>query len=201
MKIQSVRLYCSAVSIGKLPSDGLPEYAFLGRSNCGKSSLINAITQRKRMARASGTPGKTQLLNYFFINESWYLVDLPGYGWARAPKTQRQSLTYMIETYLQKRKDLTTAFVLIDSRHVLLPIDHYLIEKLGENNIPFSIILTKADKLKKGVLEKNYRSFREKLLLSWEELPPIFISSSLKKQGLEEIRNYIEKVNKSLTQK
>ena len=182
----------------KCPQDGKPEYAFIGRSNVGKSSLINMLTNRKGLAMTSSKPGKTMLINHFLINEQWYLVDLPGYGYARRGKEGREKIREIIEDYIMERDQLLNLFVLVDSRHEPQIIDLEFMEWLGENGIPFSIVFTKADKQGPVRLQQNIDAYKEKLLETWEELPPVFITSSEKKQGREELLNYIESINKSL---
>jgi GTP-binding protein len=177
------------------PASEFPEYAFIGRSNVGKSSLINLITDRKEIAKVSSTPGKTQLINYFEVNESWHLVDLPGYGYAKASKKNRAKWAKMIDQYLIYRKQLQCAFILIDSRIPLQEIDKDFINKLGEYQIPFVIVFTKIDGVKTGKLKENITAIKEKLLEEWTELPQTFITSSSKRQGREEILNFIDELN------
>lgn len=198
MEIKSAEFVISNTDITKCPSDGLPEYAFIGRSNVGKSSLINMLTNRKGLAMTSSKPGKTLLINHFIINSSWYLVDLPGYGYATASKAQRENLKQIIESYILNRQELTSLFVLIDSRHKPQKIDLEFMEWLGVNQVPFSIIFTKADKLSKLRLGENIAVYKDELLKSWEELPPVFITSSEKRQGREEVLSYIDEINKSI---
>ncbi|MBK9254129.1 MAG: YihA family ribosome biogenesis GTP-binding protein [Saprospiraceae bacterium] len=173
------------------PMDKKPEFAFIGRSNVGKSSLINMLCGRKGLAKVSNTPGKTQLLNYFEINKTWYLVDLPGYGYAKVSKNSKAMFEKMIENYLIKRPYLITAFVLIDIRHELQKIDDEFINWLGENEIPFTIIFTKSDKVSKKAALDNVASITKQLLKSWDELPPHFVTSSETKEGREEVLDYI----------
>ncbi|MEQ8704590.1 MAG: ribosome biogenesis GTP-binding protein YihA/YsxC [Phaeodactylibacter sp.] len=177
------------------PRDGKPEYAFIGRSNVGKSSLVNMLCKRKGIARISRTPGKTQLLNYFLINEEWYLVDLPGYGYAKISKKKRQEWQRMIRTYLKTRYTLQSAFVLIDSNVPPQEIDLEFMNELGAEQIPFSIVYTKADRLKVHELEENLEKIRAAILEHWEELPPEFISSSNTGRGRAELLAYIHQVN------
>ena len=198
MIIKSADFIISNSTYTKCPHHDLPEYAFIGRSNVGKSSLINALTQRSKLAMTSSTPGKTMLINHFLINKEWYLVDLPGYGYAKRGKAEMEKLKVLIEGYVDGRKELTCLFVLIDSRLEPQRIDLQFIEWLGEHGVPFSIIFTKADKTKKGELKKNTQRFLNTLAEQWEELPPHFISSSEKNIGREEILNYIEGINKSM---
>src|SRR5690554_1891580 len=198
MIIKSAEFIISNSDYKKCPQDGKPEYAFIGRSNVGKSSLINMLTNRKGLAMTSSKPGKTMLINHFFINEQWYLVDLPGYGYARRGKEGREKIREIIEDYIMERDQLLNLFVLVDSRHEPQIIDLEFMEWLGENGIPFSIVFTKADKQGPVRLQQNIDAYKEKLLETWEELPPVFITSSEKKQGREELLNYIESINKSL---
>lgn len=176
------------------PEDDRPEFAFIGRSNVGKSSLINLLTARKNLAKVSGKPGKTQLINHFMINGEWYLVDLPGYGWAKVSKEDKQKWGTMIHDYLLERKNLMLLFVLIDIRLAPQPIDVEFINWLGENGIPFSLIFTKADKLSGNKCQQSVARYKRTLRQTWEQLPPMFITSSLKNQGREEVLNYIEEV-------
>ncbi len=178
------------------PQDGKPEYAFIGRSNVGKSSLINMLTNKKGLALTSSKPGKTMLINHFIINDEWYLVDLPGYGYARRGKEGREKIRTIIEDYILEREQLINLFLLIDSRHEPQKIDLEFMEWLGENSVPFAIVFTKADKQGPQRLKNNIDFYKDKLLESWEELPPIFITSSEKKQGRDELLNYIGQINK-----
>lgn len=196
--IQSAEFVISNSDYRKCPSDGRPEYAFIGRSNVGKSSLINMLTNRKGLALTSSTPGKTLLINHFLINNEWYLVDLPGYGYARRGKEGREKIREIIEDYILEREEMTSLFVLVDSRHGAMQIDLEFMEWLGENGVPFALIFTKSDKLGAGRLGLNIAAYKEKMLETWEELPPIFVTSSEKKRGREEIMNYIDQINKSL---
>lgn len=198
MIIKSAEFIISNSDYKKCPQDGKPEYAFIGRSNVGKSSLINMLTNRKGLAMTSSKPGKTMLINHFLINEQWYLVDLPGYGYARRGKEGREKIREIIEDYIMERDQLLNLFVLVDSRHEPQIIDLEFMEWLGENGIPFSIVFTKADKQGPVRLQQNIDAYKEKLLETWEELPPVFITSSEKKQGREELLNYIKSINKSL---
>lgn len=198
MEIKSAEFVISNTDVKKCPAGNLPEYAFIGRSNVGKSSLINMLTGKKGLAMTSQKPGKTMLINHFLINGQWYLVDLPGYGFAQRGKEGRENIQRIIEDYILEREQLTNLFVLIDSRHEPQKIDLEFMEWLGENGIPFSIIFTKIDKISKSRLQENLRAYQTKLLESWEELPPILLSSSEKKEGRDEILNYIEEINKSL---
>ena len=198
MKINSAEFEISNSRADQCPKSNIPEYAFIGRSNVGKSSLINMLTQRKGLAMTSSTPGKTMLINHFRINDEWYLVDLPGYGYAKRSKKDQEKLQNIISFYVLERGQLTNLFVLIDSRLKPQKIDLEFIEWLGENGVPFSIIFTKADKNKKGELRKNVDTFLATLREQWEELPPHFITSSESRLGREELLNYIENINKSI---
>jgi ribosome biogenesis GTP-binding protein ysxC len=198
MVIKSAEFVISNSRVEKCPTTGLPEYAFIGRSNVGKSSLINMLTARKGLAMTSQKPGKTQLINHFIINDSWYLVDLPGYGYARLGKDSRDSLRRMIEDYVLERKELVLLFVLIDCRHEPQKIDLEFIQWLGEEGVPFSLVFTKADKLSKGRLASNIEAYTAKLHEEWEELPPIFVTSSEERVGRDELLGYIEEINTTL---
>lgn len=198
MEIKSARFIISNTQIEKCPQDGLPEYAFIGRSNVGKSSLINMLTRNNKLAMTSAAPGKTLLINHFLINETWYLVDLPGYGYAQRGKQQQEKITHIIENYILEREQMTCLFVLIDSRHEPQKIDLEFMEWLGENGIPFAIVFTKADKLSGGKLKTNMEAYKNRLLEQWEELPPIFATSSEKRTGREELLAYIDGINKTL---
>jgi len=196
MHIKSAQFVISNSDVEKCPPSLLPEYAFIGRSNVGKSSLINSICNKKRLAKTSSRPGKTQLINHFLINDNWYLVDLPGYGYARASKTQKKVFQSFITQYFKKRKQLMNAFLLIDLRHKPQIIDLNFMQWLGANQIPFSLVFTKADKLKPKVLEKNIKDYTSEMLAkAWEELPPVFVTSSLQRTGGEELLNYIDQLN------
>ncbi|MDH6305674.1 GTP-binding protein [Parabacteroides sp. PF5-5] len=198
MEIKSAEFVISNTDVQKCPEGNRPEYAFIGRSNVGKSSLINMLTNRKGLAMTSQKPGKTQLINHFIINDDWYLVDLPGYGYAQRGKEGREKIRRIIEDYILEREQLTNLFVLLDCRHEPQKIDLEFMEWLGENGIPFSIIFTKTDKLGKSRLSDNLKTYEDKLLESWEALPPIFTSSSEKKEGKDEILSYIEEINRSI---
>ena len=198
MIIKSAEFVISNTDYTSCPQDGKPEYAFIGRSNVGKSSLINMLTNRKSLAMTSSTPGKTMLINHFVINDQWYLVDLPGYGYARRGKDSRTQLREIIEDYILERAAMTSLFVLVDSRHKPQPIDLEFMEWLGENGIPFSIVFTKGDKQGFGKLKMNLNSYKTEMLKSWEELPLRFITSAETGLGKEEILKYIDTVNKSL---
>ncbi len=189
----------SNAEVSKCPNTAIPEYAFIGRSNVGKSSLINMLTAKKNLAKTSGKPGKTQLINHFIINDNWHLVDLPGYGYARVSKSAKRTFQKFITAYFEKRRQLVCAFVLVDSRHEPQKIDTDFMEYLGVNQIPFSIIFTKADKLKERKLEENINTYKQILLEGiWSEMPPYFISSASNGLGKEDILNYIGEINDSL---
>ena len=198
MVIKSAEFVISNSRVEKCPTTGLPEYAFIGRSNVGKSSLINMLTARKGLAMTSQKPGKTQLINHFIINDAWYLVDLPGYGYARLGKDSRDSLRRMIEDYVLERKELVLLFVLFDCRHDPQKIDLEFIQWLGEEGVPFALVFTKADKLSKGRLAANVEAYKAKLREEWEELPPIFVTSSEERMGRDELLGYIEEINTTL---
>ena len=198
MVIKSAEFVISNSRVEKCPTTGLPEYAFIGRSNVGKSSLINMLTARKGLAMTSQKPGKTQLINHFIINDAWYLVDLPGYGYARLGKDSRDSLRRMIEDYVLERKQLVLLFVLLDCRHEPQKIDLEFIQWLGEEGVPFALVFTKADKLSKGRLAANVEAYKAKLREEWEELPPIFVTSSEERMGRDELLSYIEEINTTL---
>jgi GTP-binding protein len=200
MRIKSAEFVVSNQEVAKCPNNKLPEYAFIGRSNVGKSSLINMLTNRKHLAKTSGKPGKTQLINHFLINENWYLVDLPGYGYARVSKSDKKVFQKFITSYFEKRKQLVSAFVLVDIRHEPQPLDVNFMEWLGTNLIPFSIVFTKADKLKPNAITKNINTYQNILLETWEEMPNYFITSSTKGNGRDELLGYIDAINKSLSQ-
>ena len=201
MEITSAEFVISNTDVKKCPAGIFPEYAFIGRSNVGKSSLINMLTARKGLAMTSATPGKTMLINHFLINKNWYLVDLPGYGYARRGQKGKDQIRTIIEDYILEREQMTNLFVLIDSRLEPQNIDLEFMEWLGENGIPFSIIFTKADKLKGGRLKMNVNAYFRELSKQWEELPPYFISSSENRTGRTEILNYIENINKEINYK
>ncbi|MDD2797568.1 MAG: ribosome biogenesis GTP-binding protein YihA/YsxC [Bacteroidales bacterium] len=198
MIIKEAKFAISNTEVKKCPDGNLPEFAFIGRSNVGKSSLINMLTNRKGLAMTSSTPGKTMLINHFIINNEWYLVDLPGYGYARRGKDGREKLREIIENYILEREQLTNLFVLIDSRLEPQKIDLEFMEWLGECGVPFSIILTKTDKVGKGILKSNRKTFEAKLLETWFELPPIFNTSAEKFEGKDEVLDYIASIIKSL---
>lgn len=198
MIIKSAEFIMSNSEVEKCPKDTLPEYAFIGRSNVGKSSLINMLTNHKNLAKTSGRPGKTQLINHFLINKNWFLVDLPGYGYARVSKTSKKKFQRFITDYFEERQQLVLAFVLVDIRHEAQKIDLEFMQYMGENNIPFSIIFTKADKLKPKAIERNVTAYLEELLKSWEEAPKYFVTSSASSVGRDEVLNEIDKTNQQM---
>ena len=201
MEIKNARFVISSSHVKDCPSHGLPEYAFIGRSNVGKSSLINMMTGRKGLAMTSATPGKTMLINHFLINKSWYIVDLPGYGYARRGQKGKSQIQRIIEDYILEREQMTNLFVLIDSRLDPQVIDIEFMGWLGEHGIPFSIVFTKGDKLKGGRLNSNIQQYLKKLKEQWEELPPYFVTSSENRMGKKELLDYIERINKELNTK
>ena len=201
MEITSAEFVISNTDVKKCPAGIFPEYAFIGRSNVGKSSLINMLTSRKGLAMTSSTPGKTMLINHFLINKNWYLVDLPGYGYARRGQKEKDQIRTIIEDYILEREQMTNLFVLIDSRLEPQKIDLEFMEWLGENGVPFAIVFTKADKLKGGRLNTHINEYLEQLKEQWEELPPYFITSSENRMGRKELLDYIESINKSLNSK
>jgi GTP-binding protein len=194
VSITSATFVKSAVSLKTCPTANIPEFAFFGRSNVGKSSLINRLTGVKGLAKTSSTPGKTQHLNFFLINESWHLVDLPGYGYAKVAKSKRKDWENVIKNYLIKRNNLLCLFLLIDLRHLPLDVDLQFIDWLGKNSIPFCIVFTKRDKLSKKMYENNLSEYKKKLLEDWESLPPIFVTSAEKNIGIDELYAYIEQL-------
>lgn len=198
MEIKSAEFVISNTEVRKCPEGTRPEYAFIGRSNVGKSSLINMLTARKGLAMTSQKPGKTLLINHFLINKEWFLVDLPGYGFAQRGKEGRENIRRIIESYVLQRPQLTCLFVLLDCRHEPQKIDLEFMEWLGENEVPFAIIFTKIDKISRGRLTENLNKYKERLLETWEELPPILLSSSETKDGREEILDYIQSINRQL---
>lgn len=198
MVIKTAEFVISNTKVEKCPDTKLPEYAFIGRSNVGKSSLINMLTNHKKLAMVSGRPGKTRLINHFLINQNWHLVDLPGYGYARVSKKEKQVFQKFITDYFKKRKQLVSAFVLVDIRLEAQKIDLEFMQWLGEQAIPFAIIFTKSDKLKPNAKTRNVEAYKEKLLETWESLPPYFITSSSKKEGQEEVLGYIDQINQQL---
>ena len=198
MIIKSAEFKISNSTVSKCPDTTLPEYAFIGRSNVGKSSIINMLTGRNGLAKTSATPGKTMLINHFLINDEWYIVDLPGYGYARRGKDSRDELRRMIEGYVLQRAQMTNLFVLVDSRHEPQKIDLEFMEWCGENGVPFSIVFTKMDKLGKIIGGRHVVEYKKRLLETWEELPPIFETSSQDGRGRDEILAYIDEINHSL---
>ncbi len=198
MNIKSAQFLQSNTKIDKLPAANKPEYAFIGRSNVGKSSLINMLTNKRQLAKTSSTPGKTITINHFLINEEWYLVDLPGYGFAQRSKKDRESWKVMLDNYIKNRKNLISMFVLVDSRIEPQKIDLEFINHLGELQMPFSIIFTKVDKINNKTLEENLRVYKNKLAEQWDELPPIFITSSEKGVGKDDVLNYIDGLNNEM---
>ena len=198
MEIKSAEFVISNTDVKQCPDGTRPEYAFIGRSNVGKSSLINMLTARKRLAMTSQKPGKTQLINHFIINGDWYIVDLPGYGYAQHGTANRENLRRIIESYILRRPQLTCLFVLLDCRHAPQKIDLEFMEWLGENEVPFAIIFTKTDKISKGRLQENLDAYRQKMLETWEELPNILTSSSENRDGREEILHYIDEINRQI---
>jgi len=198
MIIKDAKFVISNTDYRKCPQDGKPEYAFIGRSNVGKSSLINMITNRKGLAMTSSKPGKTQLINHFVINDDWYLVDLPGYGYAQRGKKGREMIKDIIESYILNREELTSLFLLLDSRHEPQLIDIEFIDWLGESGIPFSIVFTKIDKQSKAKTTESINAYLDKLKESWDELPPVFLTSSEHKIGGDDILDYIDNINKEI---
>lgn len=198
MEINSSEYTVSSPMVSMCPNDTKPEYAFIGRSNVGKSSLINMLCRHKNLAKTSQTPGKTLLINHFIINKEWYLVDLPGYGFAKRSKKQVDKLQQMITGYILQRQQLVNVFVLVDIRLEPQKIDLEFIEWLGQSSIPFTIIFTKADKLTNAKVRANVEAYKTKLLETWEELPPFFVTSSESKQGREEVLSYIESINNTI---
>ncbi len=199
MNVAHAEFVLSNTKVELCPKSKIPEYAFIGRSNVGKSSLINMLCNRKKLAKTSSRPGKTQLINHFLINKQWYLVDLPGYGYARVSKTQKKTFQKFITNYFIKRKELIAAFLLIDLRHKPQTLDLEFMRWLGENYIPFSIVFTKADKLKEKEIKKNTSEYFKTLKDDWEEMPKHFITSSEKSLGRDELLNYINQINHSIS--
>ncbi|MFV0540481.1 MAG: ribosome biogenesis GTP-binding protein YihA/YsxC [Aestuariibaculum sp.] len=195
MQIKTAEFVMSNSDVAKCPKSMLPEYAFIGRSNVGKSSLINMLTDRKSLAKTSGRPGKTQLINHFLINKNWHLVDLPGYGYARVSKSAKKIFQKFITQYFSKREQLVCAFVLVDIRHEPQQIDLEFMQWLGEHQIPFCIIFTKADKLKPKAVEKHIETYKTILLETWEDMPQYFITSSSNGIGKETVLEYIDGLN------
>lgn len=198
MKISKSYFLCSNTKFDKLPKDNMPEYAFIGRSNVGKSSLINMLTQHGGLAKTSSVPGKTITINHFVVNDSWYIVDLPGYGFAQHSKKTREDWRIMLNNYISRRRNLVTTFVLVDSRIEPQASDIGFMEWLGENGVPFCIVFTKTDKLSKTQVNLNVENYKKRLLEDWEELPPIFITSSEKQIGRDEVLDYIEEQNNEI---
>ena len=198
MEIKQAAFVVSNTQVAKCPTHKLPEYAFIGRSNVGKSSLINMLTNHKGLAKTSSKPGKTQLINHFLINKEWYLVDLPGYGYAKVSKQSKKTFQQFITDYFKKRRELVNAFVLVDIRHEPQKIDLEFMQWLGENAIPFAIVFTKADKLTEKQIQEHVTSYSEILLQQWEEMPPYFITSAENRLGKEDLLSYIETINQSL---
>ena len=200
MNIKSATFEISNTDVRKCPPGNKPEYAFIGRSNVGKSSLINMLTNKNRLAKTSSTPGKTLLINHFLINDAWYIVDLPGYGYAQRGKESREKLKHIIQSYILGRAQMTNLFVLVDSRHKPQKIDLEFMQWLGENEVPFSIVFTKMDKLGKEAGQRNVEAYKAQLLEQWEELPPLFITSSEDRRGRDELLNYIEEINRQIAE-
>lgn len=198
MVIKDVSFVKSSLKWQNCPEPKFPEYAFIGRSNVGKSSLINALMNRKGLAKTSQTPGKTQLINHFIVNDEWYLTDLPGYGYARVSKNTRKTFANIITNYILNRKNLVNVFVLVDSRHTPQKIDVEFMQWCGESGIPFSIVFTKVDKLKPNAIDKNIQNYQKELLQFWEELPQMFVTSAEKKEGTEPILEMIQNTNDML---
>lgn len=194
MEINKAQFITSSSKLSECPKEGIPEIAFIGRSNVGKSSLINLLTGVKGLAKTSQTPGKTQLINHFLINDSFYIVDLPGYGYARVGKGQMSGFKKMIEDYIHQREEMVNLFVLVDIRHKPMKIDVDFINEMGETGVPFSIVFTKADKLSKSAAKMSLMAYQEELLKSWEELPPLFVTSSESGEGREQLLEYIEQI-------
>ena len=198
MLIKSAECVMSNSDVAKCPKDRLPEYAFIGRSNVGKSSLINMLMQRKNLAKTSGRPGKTQLINHFLINKNWYLVDLPGYGYARVSKSSKKVFQKFITKYFEKREQMILAFVLVDCRLEPQPIDLEFMQWMGESQVPFSIVFTKADKLKPNALKRNIEVYEQKMLEVWEEMPQYFITSSSNAEGRDELLGFLGNLNSTI---
>ena len=196
MQVKKAEFIISNTDVKKCPTPGIPEYAFIGRSNVGKSSLINMLTNRKSLAKTSGKPGKTQLINHFLINDSWYLVDLPGYGYASVSKVQRLEFAKFIKQYLENRKNLMCLFVLLDSRLKPQKIDMEFMQWIGKKGIPFVMCFTKQDKLSKSESAKNLANYKKEMKQIWEELPPIFLTSSINKIGQDEVLQFVSETNK-----
>lgn len=199
MEVKNARFVISNVDVEKCPNTKLPEYAFIGRSNVGKSSLINMLTGKKSLAMTSAMPGKTTLINHFIVDDSWYIVDLPGYGYARRSREARESIERIIKNYILKREAMTCLFLLLDCRHAPQKIDLEFIDFLGEHGVPFALVFTKADKITKMELARHIEAYKAKLHETWEELPPVFVTSSEKKMGREDLLDYIDGINSSYT--
>ena len=199
MNVANAEFVVSNTNVEQCPKTKLPEYAFIGRSNVGKSSLINMLCNKKKLAKTSSRPGKTQLINHFLINKQWYLVDLPGYGYARTSKAQKKTFQKFVTDYLIRRKELISTFLLIDLRHKPQPLDLKYMHWLGKNLIPFSIIFTKADKLKEVEINEHILKYLDDIRKDWEEIPQHFITSSEKKIGKRELLNHIDEINKSIS--
>ena len=199
MKINTAEFIISNSDVKKCPTEPIPEYAFIGRSNVGKSSLINMLTNNKGLAKTSSRPGKTQLINHFKINSNWFLVDLPGYGYARVSKSTKAVFQKFITEYFEKREQLVSAFVLVDIRHEAQKIDVEFINYLGEGGVPFGIIFTKADKISKGAIQKHVAAYKKALMANdWEEMPPYFVTSSESEYGKDDVLNYIDQINQDI---
>ncbi|MFW5890315.1 MAG: ribosome biogenesis GTP-binding protein YihA/YsxC [Marinilabiliaceae bacterium] len=197
MKIKEATFIKSSIRPDQCPAPDKPEYAFIGRSNVGKSSLLNLLCNKKNLAKISGTPGKTRTINHFLIDESWYMVDLPGYGYAKLPQSERKKFAEMIESYLIERPNLVNLFILVDSRHGPYSSDLNFMQDMGTKGVPFSIVFTKTDKLKPGRLEQNLKDYQDRLSEDWEELPPIFLTSAESRTGQKELINYIGSINQT----
>lgn len=200
MEIKTAAFSISSPRVSMCPNDTKPEYAFIGRSNVGKSSLINMLCRNKKLAKTSSTPGKTLLINHFIINKEWYVVDLPGYGFAKRSKSEMQKIDQMIRGYILEREQLVNVFVLIDVRHEPQAIDLEFMEWLGLSGVPFSIIFTKADKLSNVKVRANVGAYQQRMLETWEEMPPYFVTSAENGEGRAEVLDYIDEINKSLAQ-
>lgn len=199
MKINTAEFIVSNSDVKKCPTEPIPEYAFIGRSNVGKSSLINMLTNNKNLAKTSSKPGKTQLINHFKINSNWFLVDLPGYGYAKVSKSTKSTFQKFITEYFEKREQMVSAFVLVDIRHEAQKIDLEFINYLGENGVPFGIVFTKADKISKGSVQKHITAYKKALLANgWEEIPPYFVTSSEDGTGKDELLDYIDQINQDI---
>ena len=198
MEVKTAEFVISAPTVSMCPKDTKPEYAFIGRSNVGKSSLINMLCRNRKLAKTSATPGKTLLINHFIINKEWYLVDLPGYGYAKRSKTEIAKLDQMIRGYILQRQQLVNVFVLVDVRHEPQKIDLEFINWLGQSSIPFSIVFTKADKLNITKVQSNIAAYKRTLSETWEEMPPMIVTSSESRLGRDELLDYIESINKGL---